>query len=160
MDVSDNGGTVAAYPVSEKEVAVEEFGCYTRDLHDLTARLKSCQIEGVAMESTGVYRIPLFLLLQEKGFEVSPVNARHVKNVTGSKDDGGDAEWIQKLHRCGLLTASFQPDSQTRALRSAVCHRTMLTNAKATCLNRMQKAPEQMNIKLHTVISNIDGKTG
>ncbi|MDR1115573.1 MAG: transposase [Tannerella sp.] len=107
IDVSDNGGMVAAYPVSEKEVAVEEFGCYTRDLHDLTARLKSCQIESVAMESTGVYWIPLFLLLQEEGFEVFPVNARHVKNVTGRKDDGGDAEWLQKLHRYGLLTASF-----------------------------------------------------
>jgi hypothetical protein len=80
--------------------------------------------------------------------------------VTGRKDDGGDAEWIQKLHQCGLLTASFQPDSQTRALRSVVRHRTMLINAKATYLNRMQKALEQMNIKLHTVISDIDGKTG
>jgi hypothetical protein len=88
------------------------------------------------------------------------VNARHVKNVTSCKDDEGDAEWLQKLHRCGLLTASFQPDSQTQALRSVIRHRTMLINAKAAYLNRMQKALEQMNIKLHTVISDIDGKTG
>jgi transposase len=92
IDVSDNGGMLVAYPVSRSEIAVEEFGCYTRDLHELAARLKSYKIESVAMESTGVYRIPLFLLLQEEGFEVSLVNARHVKNVTGRKDDEGDAE--------------------------------------------------------------------
>jgi hypothetical protein len=160
IDVSDNGGMMVAYPVGKSEVAVEEFGCYTRDLHELAARLKSYKIESVAMESTGVYWIPLFLLLQEEGFEVFPVNARHVKNVTGRKDDEGDAEWLQKLHRCGLLSASFQPDNPTRALRSVVRHRAMLISTKAVYLNRMQKALEQMNVKLHTIISDIDGKTG
>jgi transposase len=112
------------------------------------------------MESTGVYWIPLFLLLQEDGFEVYLVNSKHTKNVTGRKDDEGDAEWIQKLHRCGLLSASFQPDNQTRALRSVIRHRSSLVRTRSTYLNRMHKALEQMNLKIHTVISDIDGKTG
>ena len=87
------------------------------------------------------------------------VNSKHVKNVTGRKNDEGDAEWIQKLHRCGLLSASFQPDNQTRSLRSVVRHRSGLVATRSCYLNRMQKALEQMNIKLHTVISDIDGKT-
>jgi hypothetical protein len=126
----------------------------------LSDTLQEHGIKSVAMESTGVYWIPLFLLLQSKGFEVYLVNAKHVKNVTGRKDDESDAEWIQKLHRCGLLSASFQPDTWTRTLRCYVRHRDGLVKTCATYLNRMQKAMEQMNIKLHTIISDIDGKTG
>jgi len=126
----------------------------------LSQTLKSHNIASVAMESTGVYWIPLFLLLQEEGFEVNLVNSRHVKNVTGRKDDEEDAEWIQKLHRCGLLSASFQPDNQTRALRSVVRHRMTLVQTRSTYLNRMQKALEQMNLKIHTVLSDIDGVSG
>ena len=160
VDVSDNNGMMIAYPISSSEIMVEEYECYTRDLHRLSATLKSHGIESVAMESTGVYWIPLFLLLQKDGFEVYLVNAKHTKNVTGRKSDEGDAEWIQKLHRCGLLTASFQPDNQTRSLRSVVRHRDTLVKNRSTALNRMQKALEQMNLKIHTVISDIDGKTG
>jgi transposase len=100
------------------------------------------------------------LLLQEEGIEVYLVNASHVKNVTGRKDDEGDAEWIQKLHRCELLSASFQPEEDVRTLRSTVRHRHSLVETRSTYLNRMQKALEQMNIKVHTVISDIDGKSG
>ena len=160
IDVSDNDAMMVAYPISETEVKVEAFECYTRDLHRISATLKFYHIESVAMESTGVYWIPLFLLLQEDGFEVYLVNSKHTKNVTGRKDDEGDAEWIQKLHRCGLLSASFQPDNQTRALRSVVRHRSSLVKTRSIYLNRMQKALEQMNLKIHTVISDIDGKTG
>ena len=160
IDVSDNNGMMVAYPINATEVAIEKFECYTRDLYHLSETLQSYKIESVAMESTGVYWIPLFLLLQEKGFEVYLVNSKHVKNVTGRKDDEGDAEWIQKLHRCGLLSASFQPDNQTRALRSVVRHRSSLVKTRSTYLNRMQKALEEMNLKIHTVISDIDGKTG
>ncbi|MDR2972358.1 MAG: IS110 family transposase [Bacteroidales bacterium] len=160
IDVSDNGGMMVAYPINETEVVIEEFDCYTVDLRRISATLKSHNIRSVAMESTGVYWIPLFLLLQEDGFEVYLVNSKHVKNVTGRKDDEGDAEWIQKLHRCGLLSASFQPDNQTRSLRSVVRHRSSLVKTRSTYLNRMQKALEQMNLKIHTVISDIDGKTG
>jgi transposase len=160
IDISDNAGMMVAYPLNGNEIVVEEFECYTCDLHRLSSRLKEYKIESVAMEATGVYWIALFLLLQENGFEVYLVNSKHVKNVTGRKDDESDAEWIQKLHRCGLLSASFQPDNQTRSLRSVVRHRSTLVETRSTYLNRMQKALEQMNIKIHTVISDIDGKTG
>jgi len=160
IDVSDNDAMLVAYPMNEHEIKIEAFECYTCDLRRISSTLKSHHIESVAMESTGVYWIPLFLLLQEDGFEVCLVNAKHVKNVTGRKDDEEDAEWIQKLHRCGLLSASFQPDNQTRALRSVVRHRSSLVRTRSVYLNRMQKALEQMNLKIHTVISDIDGKTG
>jgi transposase len=160
IDISDNAGMMVAYPLNEHEIAVEEFECYTCDLRRISSRLKEYKIESVAMEATGVYWIPLFLLLQEDGFEVYLVNSKHAKNVTGRKYDEEDAEWIQKLHRCGLLSASFQPDNQTRSLRSVVRHRSSIVATRSCYLNRMQKALEQMNIKLHTVISDIDGKTG
>ena len=103
IDMSDNETMMVAYPISETEVMVEAFECYTRDLHRISDTLTLYNIESVAMESTGVYWIPLFLLLQKDGFEVYLVNSKHTKNVTGRKDDEGDAEWIQKLHRCGLF---------------------------------------------------------
>ncbi len=159
VDVSDKEMMVA-YPIGSGQLEVRSFGCFTSDLHVIAKTLKKFSITSVAMESTGVYWIPLFLLLQEYGFEVYLVNAKHVKNVTGRKDDESDAEWIQKLHSCGLLTASFQPDSQTRTLRSIVRHRKSLERTCSLYINRMQKALELMNIKLHTIISDIDGKTG
>lgn len=159
VDISDTEMMVA-YPITEDTLEVQSFGCFTRDLHLISDCLKKYRITSIAMESTGVYWIPLFLLLQENGFEVYLVNAKHVKNVTGRKDDESDAEWIQKLHSCGLLQASFQPDNSTRTIRSMVRHRKNLVRTSATYLNRMQKAYELMNIKLHTIISDIDGKTG
>jgi len=159
IDVSDKEMMVA-YPVDLEILEIRSFGCFTRDLHSISQCLKGHNITSVAMESTGVYWIPLFLLLQEQGFEVYLVNAKHVKNVTGRKDDESDAEWIQKLHSCGLLQASFQPDNITRTLRSMVRHRKNLVRTSSTYINRMQKAFELMNIKLHTIISDIDGKTG
>ena len=159
VDVSD-AEMMAAYPIGPGELEVRAFGCFTSDLHSIARCFKENGITSVAMESTGVYWIALFLLLQEYGFEVCLVNATHVKNVTGRKDDESDAEWIQKLHSCGLLSSSFQPDNMTRTLRSFVRHRRNLVRTSVTYLNRMQKALELMNIKLHTVISDIDGKTG
>jgi len=159
IDVSDKEMMVA-YPIGSGQLEVRSFGCFTSDLHAIAKVLKKFSITSVAMESTGVYWIPLFLLLQEYGFEVYLVNAKHVKNVTGRKDDESDAEWIQKLHSCGLLTASFQPDSLIRTLRSIVRHRKSLESTCSVYINRMQKALELMNIKLHTIISDIDGKTG
>jgi len=123
IDVSDNAGMMVAYPLNENETVIEKFECYTSDLHILSARLREYKIESVAMEATGVYWIPLFFLLQEDGFEVYLVNSKHVKNATGRKDDEEDAEWIYKLHCCGLLSAIFQPDNQTKSLRSVVRHR-------------------------------------
>ena len=159
IDVSDTEMMVA-YPINSEQLEVRAFGCFTRDLHLIAMCLKENGITTIAMESTGVYWVALFLLLQEYGFEVYLVNAKHVKNVTGRKDDESDAGWIQKLHSCGLLTPSFQPDNMTRTLRSLVRHRKNLVRTSTTYLNRMQKALELMNIKLHTIISDIDGKTG
>jgi transposase len=159
IDVSDKEMMVA-YPINSEQLEVRAFECYTRDLHEIAKKLKASGVTSIAMESTGVYWVSLFLVLQDYGFEVYLVNAKHVKNVTGRKDDESDAEWIQKLHSCGLLRASFQPDNMTRTLRSLVRHRKNLVQTSSTYLNRMQKALELMNIKLHTVISDIDGKTG
>lgn len=159
IDVSDTEMMVA-YPISLEDMEIRAFGCFTRDLHSLAECLKSHGITTVAMESTGVYWVSLFLLLQEYGFEVYLVNAKHTKNVTGRKEDESDAEWIQKLHSCGLLRASFQPNNMMRTLRSMVRHRQNLVRTSANYINRMQKALELMNIKLHTIISDIDGKTG
>jgi transposase len=159
IDVSDTEMMVA-YPINSEQLEIRVFGCFTRDLHSIANCLKENGTTTIAMESTGVYWIPLFLLLQEYGFEVYLVNAKHVKNVTGRKDDESDAEWIQKLHSCGLLRASFQPDNMTRTLRSIVRHRKNLVHTSSNYINRMQKALELMNIKLHTIISDIDGKTG
>lgn len=159
IDVSDDEMMVA-YPINESEIAIQAFGTFTSNLKALIACLKKHGINSVAMESTGVYWVPLFLLLQEEGIEVCLVNAKHVKNVTGRKTDELDAEWIQKLHRCGLLNASFQPDNYTRALRSVVRHRGTLVSLCSADINRMQKALELMNIKVHTVISDLSGVTG
>jgi transposase len=160
IDVSDNDAMMVSYPISVTEIKVEAFECYTQDLRRISATLKEHHIESVAMESTGVYWIPLFLLLQEDGFEVYLVNSKHTKNVTGRKDDEVDAEWIQKLHRCGLLTASFQPDNQTRTLRSVVRHRNSLIKTRSTYLNRMQKALEHLFLLNEVDIASVNGIYG
>ena len=159
IDVSDTEMMLAC-PDGEGNLEISAFGCFTSDLNDIVDYLKKRKIIDVVMESTGVYWIPLFLLLQEHGFAVCLVNAKHAKNVSGRKDDESDAEWLQKLHSCGLLSESFQPDTMTRTLRCMTRHRKNLVRTAATYINRIQKALEQMNIKLHTVISDIDGKTG
>jgi transposase len=159
IDVSDTEMMVA-YPINSEQLEIRSFECFTVDLKAIVDCLNLKQVTSVAMESTGVYWVSLFLMLQEAGIEVCLVNAKHVKNVTGRKDDESDAEWIQKLHSCGLLKASFQPDKVMRTLRSIVRHRKNLVETSSIYLNRMQKALELMNIKLHTVISDIDGKSG
>jgi transposase len=129
-------------------------------LHAITAWLRKCGITTVAMESTGVYWKPLYTVLLEYGFEVALVNARHVKNVTGRKNDMDDAQWIQKLHSCGLLNSSFLPDDMTESLRVLVRHRKRLIEDSSKYVLRLQKALELMNMKIHSVISDITGKTG
>lgn len=137
-----------------------EYQSFTQDLHELVEWLVSAGITTVAMESTGVYWLCLYVLLEEAGIEPYLVNAKHVKNVTGRKKDDTDAIWIQKLHSCGLLQKSFQPDVDIRTLRTYVRHRKKLVVMGPDCVRRMQKSLELMNIKLHVVISDILGKTG
>jgi transposase len=122
--------------------------------------LKQCRIQTVAMESTGVYWIPLFQILEERGFEVCLVNARHVKNVPGRRTDVSDCQWLQFLHSVGLLRASYRPEQEVCAVRSLLRHRESLVQMAATHVNRMQKALDQMNLQLHHVISDIVGQTG
>ena len=159
IDVGDTIMAVAI-PINGKEVELREYGCFTSDLHAMAQRFKEFGVTTVAMESTGVYWVQPFLLLQDYDIEVCLVNSRHTKNVTGRKKDISDAEWIQQLHSCGLLKPSFQPEEETRGLRDLMRNRKNLVETRTSYLNRMQKSLEQMNIKVHTVISDIDGKTG
>ncbi|HEX2396392.1 MAG TPA: IS110 family transposase [Bacteroidales bacterium] len=149
-----------AVPADRDVQAVRKFGSFTKDLHEIARWLKQCNIDTVAMESTGIYWIQLYLILEEYGFDVYLVNARHIKNVTGRKSDVLDCQWILQLHTYGLLSASFQPENLTRELRSYMRHRKNLTQSYASQVQLMQKAFEQMNIKLHNVITDITGKTG
>jgi transposase len=133
---------------------------FTCDLHEIVTYLQANGITTVAMESTGIYWLPLYILLEEAGIEPYLVYAAHVKNVTGRKKDDSDAIWLQKLHTCGLLQKSFQPDNEVRQLRTYVRQRKKLILLGADAVRRMQKSLELMNIKLHTVISDLLGKTG
>ena len=142
------------------EICIREFSSFTPDLEALADWLKDCKVTSVAMESTGVYWIPLYELLESRGFEVYLVDARHVKNVTGRKTDVEDCRWIQKLHSCGLLSPAFRPDDKILPLRSYTRQRDMLVASNATCIQHMQKALAQMNLHLNIVLSDITGLTG
>lgn len=158
IDIGDRRHDVAIDLGNRHEV--RQYDAFTEDLASLVAWLKEEGITTVAMESTGVYWLNLYLLLEEAGIEPYLVNARHVKNVTGRKKDDTDAIWLQKLHSCGLLQKSFQPAADIRVLRTYVRQRKKLITHSSDAARRMQKALELMNIKLHTVISDILGKTG
>jgi len=159
IDISDKEHVVAVAEGLATE-RVRSFGTMTCDLAELIKWLQECEIETVAMESTGVYWKPLFSMLVCNGFEVYLVNASYVKNVTGRKTDESDAMWIQKLHSCGLLKSSYLPNDEQEALRTLVRYRRTLVQDSSRFINRMQKSLELMNIKFHTVISDIIGKSG
>lgn len=158
IDIGDTMHDVAINKLNTHEV--RQYPAFTEDLEKMVTWLKSEGITTVAMESTGVYWLNLYLLLEEAGIEPYLVNAKHVKNVTGRKRDDTDAIWLQKLHSCGLLQKSFQPEASIRVLRTYVRQRKKLIMNSSDSARRMQKALELMNIKLHTVISDILGKTG
>ncbi len=149
-----------AIPKDRDERNVRQFGCFTADLHAMAHWLKECRIKTVAMESTGVYWIPIFQILEKHGFEVKLVNSAHVKNVPGRKTDILDCQWIQQLHSYGLLSSSFRPEDQICVLRSLWRHRDNLVRYASAHVLHMQKALEQMNVQIHKVISDITGETG
>jgi len=149
-----------AVPADRDETPIRSFGCFTEDLHNLARWLEACGIDTVAMESTGVYWVSLFQILEGYGFEVYLVNARHVKSVPGRKTDVLDCQWLQQLHSFGLLAASFRPEDDICVLRSYWRHRDTLVRYAAAHVQQMQKALEQMNVQLHKVISDITGVTG
>lgn len=159
IDISDTEHVVAV-PENICKERVRKFGTMTCDLQLIVLWLKECFIKTVAMESTGVYWKPLFSMLVREGFEVYLVNSKTIKNVSGRKTDEDDAMWIQKLHSCGLLKSSYLPDDEQDALRTLVRFRRTLVQDSSRFINRMQKALELMNIKFHTVISDIVGQTG
>jgi transposase len=150
----------ACVPVDRDDPSVRAFPTFTVDLHALADWLEACQIETVAMESTGVYWIPVYEILEARGFEVYLVNARHIKNVPGRKTDILDCQWIQQLHTYGLLRASFRPPEEICALRALARHRDNLIRYRSAHIQHMQKALQLMNIKLTQVVSDITGVTG
>jgi len=149
-----------AVPEGRDEVTVRCFGTFTADLHSLADWLKQCGIETIAMESTGVYWIPVFELLEERGFEVKLVEPGRLKSVPGRKTDVLDCQWIQQLHTYGLLQGSFRPEEDICVLRSYMRQRAMLVKYAGQHVQHMQKALMQMNVQLHHAITDITGATG
>src|SRR3984885_16016325 len=142
------------------ETPVRAFGTFTQDLHDLADWFKACGVTSVAMESTGVYWIPAYEILEQHGFEVILVNARYAKNVPGRKTDVSDAAWLRQLHSYGLLRGSFRPDAVIATLRAYLRQRERLVEYAAAHIQHMQKALMEMNLQLHHVVSDITGATG
>lgn len=159
IDVGDTIHAVAV-PVGRDMQSVRTFGAMSCDLEEIVSWLEKCGIDTVAMESTGVYWKSLATLLIQHNFEVFLVNARHVRNVSGRKTDQGDAEWLQQLHSCGLLKSSYLPEDIQESLRNLSRFRRTLTQESSRFVLRMQKALELMNVKVHTQISDLTGKTG
>jgi transposase len=149
-----------AVPEGRDAEPVRRFATFTEDLRAAAEWLQRCRVKTVAMESTGVYWIPFFQLLESHGLKVCLVNARHVKNVPGRKTDVSDCQWLQYLHSVGLLRGSFRPEQQVCAVRSVARHRESLVEMAAVHLQHMQKALDQMNLQLHHVISDLSGTTG
>ena len=149
-----------AVPEGDGEEAVREFATFTTELHRLADWLVQCGVDTVAMESTGVYWIPLYELLEARGFEVVLVNARHVKNVPGRKTDVLDCQWLQQLHSYGLLEGAFRPTEQVCALRAYLRQRATWVEYASAHIQHMQKALNQMNVQIHHVVSDLSGVTG
>ena len=147
-------------PPGRDEEPVRKFAMFTRDLYAMAGWLKQCGIKSVAMESTGVYWIPVFQILERQGIEVVLVNAKYAKNVAGRKTDWLDCQWLRILHTFGLLAGSFQPAADIGTLRCYLRHRQMLIEYAAAHIQHMQKALIQMNLQLSQVVSDITGTTG
>lgn len=158
----DIGSTmhVAAVNPDACDTPVRAFGTFTQDLHDLADWFKACGVTSVAMESTGVYWVPAFEVLEGHGFNVILVNARYAKNVPGRKTDVSDAGWLRQLHSYGLLRGSFRPEAEIATLRAYLRQRERLVEYAAAHIQHMQKALMEMNLQLHHVVSDITGATG
>lgn len=148
-------------PADRAEQNVRKFGAYTDDLYAIADFLASCQITSVAMESTGVYWIPLYQVLESRGLTVCLTNARHLKNIAGRpKTDRLDCQWIQRLHSYGFLRASFRPADELCQIRAIQRHRETLVQEASRHIQHMQKALDQMNLKLSKVLTDITGRSG
>ena len=159
IDVGNSTHYVAVRPDREAD-SVRRFECFTADVHRLADWLQQCGVTTVAMQSTGVYWIPLYEILDARGLEVYLVNARHTKNLPGRKSDVQESQWLLKLHTYGLLRNSFHPPAAIRIVRMYWRQRGEHVHAISTCIQRMQKVLTQMNIQLANVISDLSGWTG
>ena len=159
IDIGNSAHYVAVPPGRDAE-PVRRFECFTADLHRLADWLEACGVYSVAMQSTGVYWIPLYDILEARGFEVYLVNARHTKNLPGRKSDVQESQWLLKLHTHGLLNNSFHPTAEIRVLRTFWRQRAEHVRGASVCICRMQKALTQMNVQLANVISDLSGLTG
>ena len=159
IDIGATMHVAAVGPDRDKE-PVRTFRTFTDDLHRLADWFAGCGIKTVVMELTGVYWIPVFEILEQRGFEVMVVNARDAKHVPGRKTDVSDAQWLQRLHEYGLLRASFRPQAEIAGLRAYLRQRERLLDYAAAHIQHMQKALTQMNLQLHHVVSDITGVTG
>ena len=159
IDVGATLHVAAVSPDRDKE-PVRTFRTFTADLHSLADWFANCGVKTVVMESTGVYWLPVFEILEQRGFEVMVVNARDAKHVPGRKTDVSDAEWLQRLHEYGLLRPSFRPQADIAGLRAYLRQRERLLDYAASHIQHMQKALMQMNLQLHHVVTDITGVTG
>ena len=150
----------ACVPPGATQNNVRRFGTFTADLEALADWFKECGVTSVAMEATGVYWIPVFQILEARGFAVLLVNARQTKNVAGRKSDVQDCQWIQRLHTYGLLQGSFRPEDAYCVLRTYLRYRDEMVGARSTQCQHMQKALQQMNVQLTQVLSDITGVSG
>ena len=160
IDIGSRENWVSCSEREDGQPNVRTFGTTTSELEALADWLAEEGVKTVAMESTGVYWIPLFDLLEERGFEVSLVDARKLKRVPGRKTDMLDCQWIQKLHSCGLLEGCFRPSSVMRELRELTRERNNLKEESGRVVQRMQKALDSMNIKIHQAVTDLTGVTG
>lgn len=149
-----------AIPEGRDTQSVREFQTFTNSLIELVNWLKKTGVTTVAMESTGVYWIPVYDMLEEQGFEVLLVNARHIKNVPGRKTDVLDCQWIQQLHSYGLLRGSFRPKDKILQMRTLMRHRSTLIDYSASHVQHIQKSLSLMNVQLNNAIRDITGVTG
>lgn len=159
IDISPEVIYVAVDPRKDPQ-PIRHYGTVTAELYRIANWLKACGVRSVAMESTGVYWIPLCQVLEERGLEVYLVNARHYKNVPGRKTDVCDAAWLQYLHAVGLLQGSFRPADEICAFRTVMRHRGSLVEAASRHVQHMQKALDQMNVQIHRVLSDLTGVSG
>jgi transposase len=159
IDVGNSAHYVAVRPDRDPE-PVQRFECFTADLNRMADWLQRTGVRSVVMQSTGVYWIPLYEILEGRGFEVHLVNARHTKNLPGRKSDVQESQWLLKLHTYGLLNNSFQPSAEVRVLRTYWRQRAEHIQGASTCIQRMQKVLTQMNLQLANVISDLSGLTG
>ena len=159
IDIGGSEHWVAISPDRDKQ-PVRCFECFASELEQMADWLAARGVRSVAMQSTGVYWMPVFEILQPRGMEVYLVNARHTKNLPGRKSDIAECQWLLKLHTFGLLNNSFQPTDAVRAMRTLWRHRGGLVAQASSAIQRMQKALVEMNIQLRNVLSDLSGASG